>query len=562
MTNLRSRLLLIVGLLLASAFALFPRNVVERNNRNGVFKLDTVRRVPIKLGLDLQGGMHLSLEVDESKGAVANKGEALDRALKVVRTRIDEFGVSEPVVQKAGNDRIIVELPGIDDAQRAQDVVQKSAFLQFQITDKTQALEKTLPRLDAILKEKGAALEALVPGAAAANAKPTASPIAGLFGKDTGKKDAGKKGADTGKKDTTNAALTGGNLGGPLSKLLSNGQTPGEFFVKSADVATVQRYLEFPEIVNAMPPGKMIRWGNDTTSLGTESFRSLYVLDTRPIITGEYLTDAKPNTVPVEGTVVEFTLNNEGGRKFKAETGKHVRDFMAIVLDEKVMGRPPVIQSPIGTRGQITMGNRDLQAAQDLALVLRAGALPVPLKIVDVRTIGASLGQDSIRKGIIAGLLAVTLIVTIMIGYYRFSGALAVAALLLYVIYTLAVLAGFGAVLTLPGVAGMVLTLGIAVDANVLIFERIREELDRGKTVRMSIEEGFNHATSAIVDTSAVTVLTAAILYQYGTGPVKGFAVTLIAGICASVFTAIFVTRTFYLLWLHRSAGTAQTLSI
>ena len=562
MTNLRSRLLLIVGLLLASAFALFPRNVVERVKRGDSFVLDTVRKVPIKLGLDLQGGMHLAMEIDESKGAVANKGEALDRALKVVRTRIDEFGVSEPVVQKEGNDRIIVELPGIDDRQRAQDVVQKSAFLQFQITDKTQALEKALPRLDGILKDKGAALAALVPGIAAAQTA-SASPISGLFGKDTGKKaDSARKGADSTRKDSSNAALTGGTQGGPLSKLLANGQTPGEFFVKAADVATVQRYLEFPEIQNALPPGKMIRWSADTTSLGTDAYRSLYVVDQRPIITGEYLTDAKPNTVPVEGTVVEFTLNNEGGRKFKAETAKHIRDYMAIVLDDKVMGRPPIIQSAIGTRGQITMGNRDLQAAQDLALVLRAGALPVPLKIVETREIGPSMGHDSIVAGITAGVIAVLLIVGIMIGYYRFSGMLAVAALLLYLIYTLAVLAGFNAVLTLPGVAGMVLTLGIAVDANVLIFERIREELDRGKTVRMAIDEGFNHAISAIIDTSAVTILTAAVLYQYGTGPVKGFAVTLIAGIVASVFTAIFVTRTFYLLWLNRSAGTAQTLSI
>ncbi len=566
MTNLRSRLLLIVGLLLASAFALFPRTVVERVKRGDSFVLDTVRKVPIKLGLDLQGGMHLAMEIDESKGAVANKGEALDRALKVVRTRIDEFGVSEPVVQKEGNDRIIVELPGIDDRQRAQDVVQKSAFLQFQILDKTQALEKALPRLDGILKEKGTALAALTPGAAGnvANATPSVSPISGLFGKDTGKKaaDTTKKGADSAKKDSANAALTGGNQGGPLSKLLANGQMPGEFFVKAADVATVQRYMEFPEIQNALPPGKMVRWSADTTSLGTDAYRSLYVVDQRPIITGEYLTDAKPNSVPVEGTVVEFTLNNEGGRKFKAETAKHIRDYMAIVLDDKVMGRPPVIQSAIGTRGQITMGNRDLQAAQDLALVLRAGALPVPLKIVETREIGPSMGHDSIVAGVTAGVIAVLLIVGIMIGYYRFSGMLAVAALMLYVIYTLAVLAGFSAVLTLPGVAGMVLTLGIAVDANVLIFERIREELDRGKTVRMAIDEGFNHAISAIIDTSAVTVLTAAVLYQYGTGPVRGFAVTLIAGIVASVFTAIFVTRTFYLLWLNRSAGTAQTLSI
>jgi preprotein translocase subunit SecD len=178
-----------------------------------------------------------------------------------------------------------------------------------------------------------------------------------------------------------------------------------------------------------------------------------------------------------------------------------------------------------------------------------------------VRNIGASLGQDSINKGMRALVIAIVLVIAIMVGYYRFSGLLAVGALVLYILYTLAVLAGFDAVLTLPGLAGLVLSVGIAVDANVLIFERIREELDRGKTVRTSIDEGFRHALSAIVDTSLTTILTAAVLYQYGTGPVRGFAVTLIAGIAASLFTAIFVTRTFYLLWLSRTRAT-QTLSI
>ena len=557
MTNLRSRILLIVGLLLVSGWALFPRSVVERKPLKGVMVDDTVRRVPLKLGLDLRGGMHLALEIDESKGTVANHSEALDRALKVVRTRIDEFGTSEPVVQKAGTDRIIVELPGIDDPQRAQDIVQKSAFLQFQITDKSQALDKALPRIDAILKDKVGVIVSAASGAVGAD-QPASQPLKGLFSNDTGKKKTGK---DSASKDTTALAL-GDLKGGPLSKLLSNGQIPGEYFTLTKDMETIVRYLAVPEVAAALPPGKTLRWGSDSTIFGTQSYRSLYVVEARPIITGEYLTDAKPNNIPIEGTVVEFQLNNEGGRRFKMETAKHIKDYMAIVLDDRVMGRPPIIQSAIGTRGQITMGNKDLQSAQDLALVLRAGALPVPLKVVDVRTVSASLGGDSIRKGEVAGLIAILFVVGIMVGYYRFSGALAVAALLCYVIYTLAILAGFNAVLTLPGIAGMVLSVGIAVDANVLIFERIREELDRHKTVRLAIEEGFNHATSAIVDTSAVTILTASVLYQYGTGPVKGFAVTLIAGIVASVFTAIFVTKTFYLIWLNRTAGTAQTVSI
>jgi preprotein translocase subunit SecD len=551
MSNLKYRVLLIVALLAVSAWSLFPRKVVERVKRGDGFVFDTVTRVPLKRGLDLQGGMHLALEIDESKGTVANKSEALDRAIKVVRTRIDEFGVSEPVVQKSGDDQIIVELPGIDDEQRAMGVVQKNAFLEFQITDESGAMEKALPRFDALVKESGIA------GVTAA-ATPGDTSKKGLQELFTpGKDSTGKNGADSTKKDSL--ALT---TGGAFSKLIQQGQFPGEYFVAENDVPTVQRYLDLPSIKAAIPPGKVIRWGGETQTLGAAVYRPIYMLDSRPIITGEYLTDAKPSQVPIEGTVVEFTLNNEGGRRFRAETAKHIQDYMAIVLDERVMGRPPVIQSAIGTRGQITMGQgRSLQEAQDLALVLRAGALPVPLKVAEVRSIGASLGADSIRNGIRALIIAVGMVVLIMVVYYRFSGVLAVVALALYVVYTLAMLAYFNAVLTLPGLAGFVLSVGIAVDANVLIFERIREELDRGKTVRTAIDEGFRHALSAIVDTSVTTILTAAVLYQYGTGPVQGFAVTLIAGITASLFTAIFVVRTFYLLWLSRSRG-AQTLSI
>ena len=552
MSNLKYRVLLILALLGLSAWSLFPRKVVERVKRGDGFVYDTVTRVPLKRGLDLQGGMHLALEIDESKGTVANKSEALDRAIKVVRTRIDEFGVSEPVVQKSGEDQIIVELPGIDDPQRAMGVVQKNAFLEFQITDETNALEKVLPRFDALVRESGIAGTGSAPAVGGDTAQKKG--LQELF---TTGKDSANAAGDSTKKDSLNLTT-----GGPFSKLIQQGQFPGEYFVAESDVPTLQRYLDLPSIKAAVPPGKVIRWGGETQTLGAQVYRPIYVLDSRPIITGEYLTDAKPNQVPIEGTVVEFTLNNEGGRRFRAETAKHIRDYMAIVLDERVMGRPPVIQSAIGTRGQITMGQgRSLQEAQDLALVLRAGALPVPLKVAEVRNIGASLGQDSIRNGMRALIIAVVLVILIMVSYYRFSGVLSVVALALYVVYTLAMLAYFNAVLTLPGLAGFVLSVGIAVDANVLIFERIREELARGKTVRTAIDEGFRHALSAIVDTSVTTILTAAVLYQYGTGPVQGFAVTLIAGITASLFTSIFVVRTFYLLWLNRSRG-AQTLSI
>ncbi|HEV8409165.1 MAG TPA: protein translocase subunit SecD [Gemmatimonadaceae bacterium] len=550
MSNLQYRMSAIGALILLSGWALFPRTVIERNRRNGTFVTDTVKRVPLKKGLDLQGGMHLTLAVDESKGAIAGKSEALDRALKVVRTRIDQFGVAEPVVQKAGADRIIVELPGIDDERRATDVVQKAAFLQFQITDKTGAFERVIPRLDGIVKEKKLSGAAPTPDVRGDSAKSPA--IKSLF---TPKADTTKKKGD----DSTSST-------GPFSKkiipatALGAGAMPGLFYVAASDQQEIDAYLQNADIQAALPPGKVLRWGADSVVANGRALIPLYALDRNPIITGEALTDAQPTLEPIDGAVVTFTLTNEGGRKFKNETGKHVKDNMAIVLDDRVMSAP-VINSAIGTHGQITMGGKDLASAQDLAIVLRAGALPVPLKVEEVRAIGASLGADSVQKGITAGVIAVLLVVIIMLGYYRFAGMLAVFGLALYMLFTLAALAGFSAVLTLPGLAGFVLSIGIAVDANVLIFERIREEMVHGKSIRTSIDEGFKHAMSAIIDSNVSTALTAAVLYQYGTGPVKGFAVTLIAGIAASMISSIFVVKTFFLIWLNRNK-TAETLSI
>ena len=568
--TLKYRILIVIALILSSAAALFPRSVKERVKGPNGFVYDTVRRVPLKRGLDLQGGMHLALEVDESKGAIPQKSEALDRALKVVRTRIDQFGVSEPRVEKSGTDRIIVELPGIDDPERAEEVVQKSAFLQFQITDKTQALEKALPRLDAIIKTINPQ-GATTPGAKPAPAAQAPAPApTDLFTTDTAARRAADSArTDSTKKDSTKSDSTKTDsvaavptTAGGFSKVIQQGQMPGEYFIAESDLPTIESYLSNPAVQAVLPPGKVIRFGSDSSQLANKLYRTMYVLDAKPIITGENLVDAKPNTSPTEGTIVEFQFNNEGGRKFRNETSRHIKDYMAIVLDDRVMGRPPIIQSAIGSRGQITMGGRDLQAASDLALVLRAGSLPTPLKIVEIRNVGPSLGQDSIDKGITASIIAIAFLVLMIVMYYKFSGMLAIGGLLLYVLFTLGMLAGFNATLTLPGLAGFVLSLGVAVDANVLIFERIREELDRGKTVRTAIDEGFSNAMAAIVDSNVTAALTAAVLYQFGTGPVRGFAVTLLAGIIASMISSIFVVRTFYMFWLSRRPVTTQTLSI
>jgi preprotein translocase subunit SecD len=553
MSNLKYRLILIAALVLASVWFLFPRDVEVRLRRpDGTFYDTVQKRIPLRRGLDLQGGMHLALEVDESQRAVADKADAIDRALKVVRTRIDEFGVAEPVVQKVGQERIIVELPGIDDRERAIQVVQGQAFLEFRITDESRALERALPRLDAILKEKGLGGTAAGSGAAT----PDSKALQGLLS-DSGTKTA--QGGDTAKAQTDSFQIAA--QGGAFSRLLTQGGTPGEYFVEASKADDLRRYLAIPEIRAALPPAKEVLFGTDSTIIDGKTYDAVYVVDARPIITGDYLVDARPTQDPIEGTLVQFELNNEGGRRFRAETGRHIQDYMAIVLDKVVMGRPPVIQSAIGTRGQITMGGKDLQAAQDLALVLRAGALPVPLRVEEVRTIGPSLGQDAIEDGLQAGLLGLILVIVIMVAYYRFSGVLAVAGLAFYAVTTLGFLAAVDATLTLPGIAGFILSIGMAVDANFLQFERIREELDRGKTIRTAVDEGFKNSFAAIVDTHVTTALTAAVLYQYGTGPVKGFAVTLIAGVASSMVSSVFVVRTLFLAWLSRTRG-AQTLSI
>ena len=252
---------------------------------------------------------------------------------------------------------------------------------------------------------------------------------------------------------------------------------------------------------------------------------------------------------------MQFELSRRGGRRFAEVTGQNVGEFLAIVLDGEVVSAP-VIRDRIGARGQIDLAGSTLEEASNLALVLRAGALPAPLAIMEERTVGPSLGQDSVDQGRIAGIIGIVLVVLVMCAYYRIAGVLSVFALGVYVVLVLGGLAMFGATLTVPGIAGLILSVGMAVDANVLIFERIREELDAGRAVRTAVDDGFGNALSAIVDANLTTLITALILFQFGTGPVRGFAVTLSIGILASFFTALYVTRSFFVIYLSRKRAT------
>jgi protein-export membrane protein SecD len=517
--NLKVRIALILGLAVLCVAAL-----VYNNSRQGDI---------VTLGLDLKGGTYLALEIDESRTALTREQriDAIDRALKVVRIRVEGLGVSEPVVQKSGDDRIIVELAGLKNTASAKDVVSKAAFLEFQIV-RGEAIGDALPRIErAILaaypNERG--------GAAAA---PTGGPFQ-------------QKGTDSAAAPTSTPFQ---------SKIVSAG-AEGQLMVAVKDTAAISRYIRTPGVQAALPRGTELLWGVPEAE-ENQAMRSLWLVDTDALMTGEYLESAVAATDPQFGRpIVNFELNRRGGRTFGRETGRNIGKQMAIVLDQQVY-TAPVIQGQISRSGQITLGQATMEEAADLALVLRAGALPAPLKIVEERTVGPSLGEDSVNSGFIAGLIGLAGVVLIMIGYYRLAGMFAVTALTLYTLYTLGALAAMDAVLTFPGIAGLVLSIGMSVDANVLIFERIREELEAGRAVRPAVNEGFKQALSAIVDSNITTLLTAAILYYVGTGPIRGFAVTLGVGIVISMFTAIFVTRTLFTLYLERRSPAAQGLSI
>jgi protein-export membrane protein SecD len=556
--DLRARLIFILALVVVSVWLLAERGIT--------------------LGLDLQGGTHLALEVQDESGAltIEQREDAIDRAMRVIRTRVDELGVAEPLIQKSGRERIVVELPGAtqEEQQRAKDVIQRAAFLQFQIVQPATELTSVLSRIDRTVAAIADEL-AVTPADSAAPADPAATPGLGLFetAEDSAAVDsagvvaaADSAGAvaDSAGSDTAGTAIASQQppTDQPISSRLAPGGAGGEgiFLVLNEDVPFVEAALSRPEVQQVLPRGTELHWGVDADAELT-GFQYLYLLDEEPLITGEYLTDAQAQRdMQLGQPIVLFEFNRRGGRIFERGTGQNVGNLMAIVLDDRVFSAP-IIQSQISNRGQIEMAGSAIEAASDLALVLRAGALPAPIGIVEERSIGPSLGQDSIERGQLAGIIGLVFVVAIMLFYYKVSGAIAVGALTLYLLFVLAGLAGVNATLTLPGIAGLILSIGMAVDANVLIFERIREELAAGRTPRIAVNEGFSNALSAIVDAQLTTLLTAFVLFQFGTGPVQGFAVTLAIGIVASMFSAIFITRTFFMIYLDRRVAT-ESVSI
>jgi len=527
LSTLRGRLALILTVIAISGWQLYSKG--------------------LKQGLDLQGGMHLVLEVDDPEGTMTAeaRADAIDRAERIIRTRVDELGVEEPLIQKVGSERLIVELAGVRDEERAKSILNEAAFLEFKLVLPTTEVESSLSRLDRSIVATLSEDEIAQLSQRAAPATPGQRTVEDLLfaGGDTATR---ADSAATQAEDTASTRPTAR----PLTALLNTGDVEGSYLVASEDVEAVQGFLALAEVQRALPRNVSLTFETQPVGVGARTYRRLYVLDKDAFMTGEALENAIAGRDPqFNQSQVQFELNRAGGRRFAQFTAQHVGDYLAIVLDNQVMSAP-VIRDRIGARGQIDLGASPLDEARDLALVLRAGALPAKLRVMEERTVGPSLGEDSVDQAKIAGIVGVVLVVSIMIGYYRMAGMLSVVALGVYSILVLGGLAGLNATLTLPGIAGLILSVGMAVDANVLIFERIREELAAGRANRTAIDEGFGNALSAIVDSNVTTLITALVLFQFGTGPVRGFAVTLSIGIVASFFSALFVTRTLFLLYI------------
>ena len=532
-TSLRGRIILIIAMVGVSIGYLVNRG--------------------IKLGLDLQGGMHLVLEVYDPDGTMTAeaRADAIDRSERILRTRIDQFGVEEPSVQKVGGDRIIVELPGIglNDESRAKDLIQQSAFLEFKLVLPVTELQSALGRIDRqIVAALGVEELRLLGRDEEGSNQDIQNLIFGGQSRDSTQADS-IQADSTGVEEEPEEEHQSVNLS-PFTTLLLSGDIEGAYLVATEDVEVAERFLALSEVQRALPRNISLHWEADPIGLGQRTYRRLFVTEEDAFVTGEMLEDATAQRDPqFNQPQVSFQFNRAGGRRFSNFTTQHIGDYIAIVLDDEIVSAP-VVQDRIGASGVINMGNADMIEAGDLALVLRAGALPARLEIMEERTVGPSLGQDSIDRGRIAGLVGMVLVILIMTLYYHVAGILAVMALGVYLMLVLGGLSAFGATLTLPGMAGLILSVGMAVDANVLIFERIREELILGRATRTAVDEGFAHALSAIVDANITTLITALILFQFGTGPVKGFAVTLSIGIVASFFSALYVTRTFFLVYL------------
>ncbi len=448
---------------------------------------------------------------------------AVDRAMEIVRNRVDQYGVSEPSIQKQGSTRFIVELPGVSNESEVRELLQGTALLEFKLLKPEDLVVKVFQAIDNVL---------------------------------AGKADSLSSADTTSASDTTMTAAEFAKKHPFFSIVRVNTQN-GDAYVAESDKDQFNRILERDDVKRVVPSDfEFLFSAKPQVTAQGQKFYGLYVVNKTAELTGSVVTDAQAQIDPTTNSpIVTMKMNSEGSREWAQITGANIHKRIAIVLDNAVYSAPVVNSKITGGSSQIE-GMANMDEANLLAIVLRAGALPAPVDIVEERNVGPSLGVDSIRNGVTSGMIGLLLIVLFMAFYYRTGGVMADFALLINIFFILGVLAAFHGTLTLPGIAGMILTIAVAVDANVLIYERIREEMATGKTLRASIDLGYSKAFTAIFDANIISLFTGAILYQFGTGPVQGFALTLMIGIVASLFSAIIITRVIFDIMVERGATT------
>ncbi len=462
--------------------------------------------------------------------------KAVDRGMEIIRNRVDQYGVSEPAIQKQGGRRIIVELPGVANEKEVRELLQGTALLEFKLVKDNTITAKVYENIDRVL--------------------------AGKTIEDTTKTDSTKRlakadstKADSTKTDTTASAQDTALAGHPFVALFVGSDRSGDAVAMEENKARIDRILRREDVLRVIPGDLTFQWSaKPITGQDGKKYFTLFAVEKSPELTGGVITDARGQPDPEDGMpIVTMDMNSDGSREWARITGANIGKRCAVVLDG-VIYSAPVIQTKIPNGKSRITGMANMDEAKLLEIVLKAGALPAPVDIAEQRSVGPSLGEDSINKGVVSGVAALSAIVLFMLVYYRTGGVTADLALIINVLYILGILASFRATLTLPGIAGIILTLGMAVDANVLIYERIREEQATGKTLRAAIDTGYYQAFTAVIDTHMTGIITGIILYQFGTGPVQGFALTLIIGLAASLFSAVVITHVIFNIMLDRGS--------
>ena len=489
-------------------------------------------------------------------GLKTEADDAINRVLEILQNRIDQFGVAEPTIQKQGTQRIIVELAGVQNSERARALLESTALLEFYLVKDVTTTNDFMIKIDQILKKDKSLTDVAKEPEPSPNDNKSDSnedeavSVSDLFGEAT----------DTGSENDSTVVDQDMFAERPFSSLLRNlGNSIG---VPEKNAFAIKQIISKPEIRDRLASiGANFLFGHKAEEYvlndgSVEKMYTLYLLDDQAELTGGVVEEAKANLGP-QGTtsagqpIVNLSMNSDGARKWAIMTGSNIGRRVAIVLDNKVH-MAPNIREKISGGGTLIEGFANIDEAKDIAIVLRAGALPAPVDIVEEKVVGPSLGAESVKRGTQSVLIGLAIVLIFILVYYRTAGSIADFALIWNLILVLAILASLQATLTLPGIAGLILTVGMSIDANVIIFERIREELDKGKTAKAAIDGGYNRALTTIVDANMTTLIAALVLWQFGTGPIRGFATVLFWGILISMFTAIFVTRTVFNAFVNR----------